>query len=236
MNKPFTSTLRRDRGFTLIELLVVIAIIAILAAILFPVFAKARDKARQATCTSNLKQIGLALMQYAQDWDETLPWALLGWSTPEEKKATWSVAIASYIGLSTNKSNQRTVFLCPSDNTWGNPIMAANYIGKSSYAANLGVMDRQVSSIIGGQVGGRRLAEITSPPTTIMLVEVHTDNHTIGYQDSNSVYYSGANIVPDSTVKGVHNGGNNWAFCDGHISWMKYDKSLSPINMWVANQ
>lgn len=61
------------RGFTLIELLVVIAIIAILAAILFPVFAKAREKARQSSCASNLKQLGLAVQQYAQDYDETTP-------------------------------------------------------------------------------------------------------------------------------------------------------------------
>src|SRR5438067_179265 len=61
------------RGFTLIELLVVIAIIAILAAILFPVFAQAREKARQAGCTSNLKQISLATMMYLQDYDETYP-------------------------------------------------------------------------------------------------------------------------------------------------------------------
>ncbi|MGE5530650.1 MAG: prepilin-type N-terminal cleavage/methylation domain-containing protein, partial [Bacteroidota bacterium] len=61
------------RGFTLIELLVVIAIIAILAAILFPVFAKAREKARQSSCLSNTKQIGLSMMQYIQDYDEQLP-------------------------------------------------------------------------------------------------------------------------------------------------------------------
>ena len=64
---------RRDHGFTLIELLVVIAIIAILAAILFPVFAKAREKSRQTSCLSNLKQLALAMAQYAQDYDEVLP-------------------------------------------------------------------------------------------------------------------------------------------------------------------
>src|SRR5437016_13930229 len=63
----------RRTGFTLIELLVVIAIIAILAAILFPVFAQARDKARQAACLSNLKQVGTALMMYGQDYDERMP-------------------------------------------------------------------------------------------------------------------------------------------------------------------
>src|SRR5262249_14660549 len=66
-------TQRRPTGFTLIELLVVIAIIAILAAILFPVFAAAREKARQAMCTSNLKQLGLGLLQYAGDYDECPP-------------------------------------------------------------------------------------------------------------------------------------------------------------------
>src|SRR3954470_2379983 len=64
---------RRNQGFTLIELLVVIAIIAILAAILFPVFAQAREKARQTSCTSNLKQLGTGLMMYAQDYDEMMP-------------------------------------------------------------------------------------------------------------------------------------------------------------------
>jgi prepilin-type N-terminal cleavage/methylation domain-containing protein/prepilin-type processing-associated H-X9-DG protein len=84
-------------GFTLIELLVVIAIIAILAAILFPVFAKVREKARQTTCTSNLKQIGLALMQYVQDNDETYP---MGTSAPLSGTGphyTWQYVVQPYI-------------------------------------------------------------------------------------------------------------------------------------------
>jgi len=72
-------TPRKPAGFTLIELLVVIAIIAILAAILFPVFAKAREKARQATCMSNLKQMGIAILSYAQDADETMPYDPCGY-------------------------------------------------------------------------------------------------------------------------------------------------------------
>ena len=67
--------MRTRKGFTLIELLGVIAIIAILAAMLFPVFARARDNARKANCLSNQKQIGLALMQYTQDWDEMYPYS-----------------------------------------------------------------------------------------------------------------------------------------------------------------
>src|SRR5438477_3958243 len=73
VHRPSLLFRRRDRGFTLIELLVVIAIIAILAAILFPVFAQARAKAKQAACLSNEKQIGNAIMMYAQDYDERLP-------------------------------------------------------------------------------------------------------------------------------------------------------------------
>jgi prepilin-type N-terminal cleavage/methylation domain-containing protein/prepilin-type processing-associated H-X9-DG protein len=107
---------RRRSAFTLIELLVVIAIIAILAAILFPVFARARDKARQATCMSNLKQIGLALMQYAQDYDESHPGVWFGpvskqpWSQPSDATTfyKWMDAVFPYV-----KNEQ--VFNCPSD-------------------------------------------------------------------------------------------------------------------------
>ena len=79
-----TNTHQKRAAFTLIELLVVIAIIAILAAILFPVFARARENARRSSCQSNLKQIGLGIAQYTQDYDEIMPRADYGASSPEE--------------------------------------------------------------------------------------------------------------------------------------------------------
>jgi len=82
----------RREGFTLIELLVVIAIIAILAAILFPVFAQAREKARQTSCTSNLKQLGTAMMMYAHDYDESYP---SNWYPPD---GHWANVILPYLG------------------------------------------------------------------------------------------------------------------------------------------
>src|SRR5947208_15595614 len=104
------SNLTSRQGFTLIELLVVIAIIAILAAILFPVFAQAREKARQTGCLSNLKQIGTGLMMYTQDYDEAYPCNWYGglWDTlPNGKQYKWMDAVYPYV-----KNEQ--VFSCPS--------------------------------------------------------------------------------------------------------------------------
>ena len=113
------------KGFTLIELLVVIAIIAILAAILFPVFAQARDKARSISCLSNVKQVGLGFMMYVQDWDETFP---IAWGYPDG--STWFTAVYPYVknGATPNPDypkvagsrpyldNRATgMFHCPSD-------------------------------------------------------------------------------------------------------------------------
>src|ERR1700709_633172 len=94
------SYLSRRRGFTLIELLVVIAIIAILAAILFPVFAQAREKARAITCVSNQKQIGTAIMMYLQDYDETFPmdqFDLIPNDVNDVSYRTWQSVIYPYL-------------------------------------------------------------------------------------------------------------------------------------------
>src|SRR5438132_10932901 len=102
--------MRKRRGFTLIELLVVIAIIAILAAILFPVFAQARDRARMTTCISNMRQLGNAFMMYTQDYDETFPYIRFhgNGATKGLSTITWKNAIRPYV-------KSLDVFACPSN-------------------------------------------------------------------------------------------------------------------------
>ena len=111
MKNPFLSAVNR-RGFTLIELLVVIAIIALLAAILFPVFARARENARKSSCSNNLKQIGLGIAQYVQDYDETMPLGRAGQNINADGSlladAPWHAAVFPYV-----KSAQ--LFRCPSN-------------------------------------------------------------------------------------------------------------------------
>ena len=134
------------RGFTLIELLVVIAIIAILAAILFPVFSRAKEKARQSTCTSNLKQLGMGLMMYAQDYDDTLPPAQFG---------DWWEHCWKYITLPYVKNEG--IYSCPSA-----PANLNRPIGTSPYGIN---------AYIGEVYFSLPLAQISQPAETLLLGE-----------------------------------------------------------------
>lgn len=114
-------------GFTLIELLVVIAIIAILAAILFPVFAQAREKARQTSCLSNEKQLALAVLAYTQDYDETYP---AGFDTSNWFGMNWILASLPYV-------KSTGVYICPSDSSAGSAIDGNTWTGVAvSMAAN----------------------------------------------------------------------------------------------------
>lgn len=134
-------------AFTLIELLVVIAIIAILAAILFPVFATAREKARQTSCASNLKQLGVAFTQYEQDYDESIPTTIPGGSPG----TGWATQIYPY-------AKSSAVFECPDDMTAVSPFI--------SYCLNANVMDAQRNKV------GMSLSQFDAPAKTVLLLEV----------------------------------------------------------------
>ncbi len=192
--------MKRRRGFTLIELLVVIAIIAILAAILFPVFAKAREKARQSSCNSNVKQIGVAILAYCQDYDERYPRYSFGtWY--------WPVVISPYM-----KSVQ--LFHCPSRKdtaqTWPGPTDPT-----STYCAY---------GYNGSGVGysGIAMAEATDTAGTIVFSESY-NVHKYTYLYDNTMV--GAAFTQRSSTnaagaKAPHNDGENAGFGDGHAKWM----------------
>ena len=231
----------KREGFTLIELLVVIAIIAILAAILFPVFAKARDKARQATCTSNLKQIGLAAMQYSQDYDEFLPHAGNAAVDGGGQIKNWKELVAPYLSVTTVTAHglESGVFKCPSqpNKSCGNSAQGDSG-GYGGYGWNWKYMGwRNATDSSTGIPGWANLANIQSPSTTILAGETG-DAYVYSGSGTDHSYRCFAIYTGPSWGEGSdfackrHNLGGNYIWCDGHVSWISADTMISKAPTW----
>jgi prepilin-type N-terminal cleavage/methylation domain-containing protein/prepilin-type processing-associated H-X9-DG protein len=236
MNRARIERKTRKQGFTLIELLVVIAIIAILAAILFPVFARARENARRASCISNFKQLGLGIMQYTQDYDENMP---ANWYTSTAYNGagfyTWRWMIYPYV-----KSEQ--VYFCPSWTLpsgrirWSavGPQAAANgveFSGITGYASNRTHRHYNPGTLPMASASSVNLAAITVPAETFVIVEIKPNDWQM--ETTNTI----AQMVPDSLgnfpINGTpgayptdgisrtrHLDGYNFLYCDGHVKWL----------------
>jgi prepilin-type N-terminal cleavage/methylation domain-containing protein/prepilin-type processing-associated H-X9-DG protein len=205
---------KSGNGFTLIELLVVIAIIAILAAILFPVFAKAREKARQSACMSNIKQLTNAALMYAQDYDETFCKAV-NFDTAG-KWVYWYQLIAPYIAGSTISSSSGTakVFMCPSlkKNT-GNDTDGRE--SKYGYGWNIGTGTVPADGM--GYFAGDtdpyvQMSKVSTPSEVILLGDISL----YGTNTSYLMWWA----ADKGRTPSLHNGGANYGFVDGHVKWM----------------
>ncbi|RYX83408.1 DUF1559 domain-containing protein [bacterium] len=223
-----------NNGFTLIELLVVIAIIAILAAILFPVFARARENARRASCQSNMRQIGLANLQYAQDYDEI--YCAAYHSGPY---AAFNQLLQPYV-----KSTQ--VFRCPSDAAPDSAISptwsAYNGVAPfhTSYAANvrlgrdnaeqlhLAAVAQPATTVFFTDAGSRPDANAATNPQTWPAKTMATLLDTCGYSLVNGTNVDWAGPTPR------HLETCTVGFADGHVKAMRTDKFYGPtLNNWL---
>ncbi len=182
----------RRSAFTLIELLVVIAIIAILAAILFPAFARARENARRASCQSNEKQIALGIQQYTQDYDERFP--AIDANTGLTGNPGWAYAIQPYL-----KSEQ--LFQCPSNNS-----PAATGATLPDRALSAGFSDYYMNYNLGGQSS----AVLNFASNTVL------NGEGSGNANFNVSKPNGSGAAP-----AIHFEGANYGFADGHVKWLR---------------
>ncbi len=195
--------MNRSRGFTLIELLVVIAIIAILAAILFPVFAKAREKARQTSCLSNLKQLGLAVNMYMQDYDSTLPYRPIAQAPAPPTTSVWAADIVYGQFLPYVKNSQ--LWLCPTKKN-----VAEFGTTFSTYSVNGYVLYPELYPP-GNPVGPVTESSIPNPSEFIFFYD-----RIVGYAENQQ----------------PHNGGTNRQYMDGHAKWTKGVPKNSEFRWW----
>ena len=231
----------RRSAFTLIELLVVIAIIAILAAILFPVFARARENARRSSCQSNMKQIGLGILQYTQDYDELYP----QFDATDGTGTGWAYVIQPYI-----KSTQ--ILQCPSDTTgensdwntvgyndyWYNLRMTADNSGNHKSIAMSSVVSSATSLAVGdgdgsgNYSGGGNVATNCSGAKSCgsgkafyMMVPPNQGSWDWGFLATSDQASSGGGGATDRPGEGgyakKHFDGSNYLFVDGHVKWLK---------------
>ncbi len=242
--------MKKQFGFTLIELLVVIAIISILAAILFPVFATAREKARQSSCASNMKQLGIAFLQYENDYDEmTVP----GYFS--NNRCSWSAPGIGWAGFVFPYVKSLRVYTCPDDPTKATGSPSSYTVLSYSYNSNAAELT------YGGLCSaGVLISKFTSPSRTINLAEIQNESQVQvtnpleafsgGYASATGnggwlcTSYSGCQITPayyatgylgdlgattggnanagyrNNGPDGVHSGGANYMMIDGHVKWL----------------
>ena len=255
---PHRATARR--AFTLIELLVVIAIIAILAAILFPVFGRARENARRSSCQSNMKQIGLGLMQYEQDYDETFPMRYVRGANSTSsycEKITWRRLLDPYM-------KSREVTKCISNprrdsNTAEQDGWPISYAAAFSVSGSLGGVFRDKSTVSPGTGCTQgdlppaydkfpsitKTVEIANVSQTLTVVESTTGNafyYIESPADSNQTELStGPNYYKGHLFSG-HLATGNYLFADGHVKSLKPFQTVLPeaggvstYNMWKIN-
>ncbi len=214
-----TCSTRIRKAFTLIELLVVIAIIAILAAILFPVFGRARENARRTSCSSNMKQIGLAMLQYAQDYDEMMPFKL-GYFNVSGPISTWDNLIEPYAQKSGMKTSggvfygtgSQPYMVCPSDSVVRPAASGVKMNSPRSYglvgtsggftniSANYAWTNYTADALGSKYFPGKNLSQFSKPSESFMVVECPMNGNIVGGYN-NDIIYSPSSTAPTGTAQ-----------------------------------